>query len=144
MIQWLKDHQAILYSLGGASVAIFIASLFIGPWLVLRIPPDYFTHRVRPPAVWAGKRRAVRITVLVVKNLVGLVLLIAGVAMLALPGQGLLTMLIGFLLLDGPGKYRAEKWLIARPFVHRPINWFRCRRGRVPLRTVGAVPSDPR
>jgi hypothetical protein len=59
--------------------------------------------------------------------------MLAGVAMLVLPGQGLLTLLMGFLLVDFPGKYRLERWLFARPIVRRPINWLRHRAGRVPL-----------
>ena len=68
------------------------------------------------------------------KNVLGAVLMIAGVAMLVLPGQGLLTMVLGFLLIDFPGKYRLERWLVARPMVHRPLNWIRRRAGREPLK----------
>jgi hypothetical protein len=58
----------------------------------------------------------------------------AGIAMLVLPGQGLLTILIGFLMLDFPGKYRVEKWLVSRRRLLGAINWLRRRAGRVPLR----------
>lgn len=59
--------------------------------------------------------------------------MLAGLAMLALPGQGLLTLLLGFLMIDLPGKYRFEKWLVRRRWVHRPINWMRRSRGREAL-----------
>ena len=55
--------------------------------------------------------------------------------MLVLPGQGLLTLLVGFLLVDAPGKYRLERWLVSRKAVLRPINWLRRRKGRQPLIT---------
>ena len=62
--------------------------------------------------------------------------MLAGIAMLVLPGQGLLTLLVGFLLIDFPGKYRFEKWLVARRWVLQPINWLRLRRHQMPLRVA--------
>ena len=53
--------------------------------------------------------------------------------MLLLPGQGVLTMLLGFIMVDLPGKYRFERWLVARPLVLRSINMLRRRAGREPL-----------
>ncbi len=50
--------------------------------------------------------------------------------MLVTPGQGLLTLLIGLLLLNFPGKYRLERWLVRRPGVLRTLNWVRRRRGQ--------------
>jgi hypothetical protein len=54
--------------------------------------------------------------------------------MLFLPGQGLLTMLIGLMLIWFPGKYRLEKWLVHQPGILKGINWFRGKRGNLPLR----------
>lgn len=136
MFEWIDDHQALVWTVGSASVAIFIASLLIIPALVVRIPPDYFTHETRPPSPWANQHPFVRLAILVGKNLLGGVLMLAGIAMLVLPGQGLLTLLVGFFLVDFPGKYRFEKWLIAQRYILRPINWLRNRRGRMPLRVT--------
>ena len=67
------------------------------------------------------------------KNLLGSVLMVAGVAMLVLPGQGVLTILVGFLLVDFPGKYPLERWLVSRRAIGAPLNWLRSRAGRAPL-----------
>ena len=67
---------------------------------------------------------------LITKNLLGIVLLIAGLAMLLVPGQGLLTIVVGMLLIDFPGKFRVERWLVTRRQVWRSINWLRKRAGR--------------
>ncbi len=64
------------------------------------------------------------------KNILGALFLLAGVAMLLLPGQGLLTMVMGVVFLDLPGKYKFERWLIARPGIARSVNWLRQRAGR--------------
>jgi hypothetical protein len=70
---------------------------------------------------------------LVVKNLLGCLFVVAGLLMLVLPGQGLLSILIGIILLDFPGKYSVERWLISRPPVLHTVNWLRRRAGRPPL-----------
>lgn len=133
MLEWIADHQALLWSLSGASVAIFIASLFIIPALIVRIRPDYFSHPQRPPSRWANSSAAVRTLVIVAKNIIGIVLMVAGLAMLVLPGQGLLTIAVGFFLIDFPGKYRFECWLVSRRPILGPMNWLRRRARRLPL-----------
>ena len=54
--------------------------------------------------------------------------------MLFIPGQGLLTIAIGLLLVDFPGKYRLERWLISRRPIIRVVNWMRRRAGRTEIR----------
>ena len=71
------------------------------------------------------------------RNALGAVLLAAGIAMLVLPGQGLLTILLGLMLVDFPGKRRAERALVARPNVFEALNWLRAKAGRPPLLPVG-------
>lgn len=103
-----------------------------GAWIVVvRLPEDYFLDtqnkrlpsRSRPHALLVG-----------IKNIGGLLVLLSGVAMLFLPGQGLLTILVGLLLMDFPGKYRLERVLASRQTVRAAMNWMRARRGAPPLR----------
>jgi hypothetical protein len=65
--------------------------------------------------------------VLVAKTVLGLVLVIVGVVMLVAPGQGLLTIAVGLMLAEFPGKFRAERWLVTRPKTWRSLNWIRKR-----------------
>lgn len=74
---------------------------------------------------------------LVLKNVLGAIFLTLGVGMLVLPGQGLLTILIGLSLVDFPGKYRLERYLVTRSPVLRSLNWLRRRTGKPPFRVVG-------
>ena len=67
------------------------------------------------------------------KNLLGAVLVALGVVMLFTPGQGILTLLAGLLLMNFPGKYRLECWLVQRPGVLRGMNWLRERHGEPPF-----------
>jgi hypothetical protein len=70
---------------------------------------------------------------LTVKNTLGGCLLVAGIFMLVLPGQGILTILAALALLDFPGKRKLEMSILHRPAVLKSINWLRRRAGREPL-----------
>lgn len=133
MINWIDHHELLVFALSIASVTVFIGSLLLMPALVVRIPADYFANDRRPPSRWTGMNPVARLVLRIGKNMLGYVFILAGVAMLALPGQGVLTIVLGVLLVDGPGKYRFERWLVRRRWVHRPINWLRRRRGCEPL-----------
>jgi hypothetical protein len=71
----------------------------------------------------------------VLKNLLGVVLVGIGIilSLPGIPGQGLLTILVGLLLIDIPGKHRLEKKLVARPAILRSINRVRSYFGKPPL-----------
>ena len=113
------------------SVLLFVATLFVIPILIGRLPADYF-RRDRAPAWWR-RHPALHVTLVVARNALGALLLLAGLAMLVLPGQGLLTMLVAVVVADFPGKRRFELWLIRRRLIHRAVAWIRRRRGKPPL-----------
>ncbi|MFI4916078.1 MAG: hypothetical protein ACIAS6_06170 [Phycisphaerales bacterium JB060] len=135
----ITENQQLLWFLGLASLVIFVGSLMAMPALIVRIPADYFAHHTRPPSRWRSQTPAVRLTLLIGKNLLGVMFILAGVAMLVLPGQGLLTIFAGFILLDFPGKYAAEKWMIRQRWIHQPLNWVRRKRGQGPLKIQSAA-----
>jgi len=133
MPDWISDNPLLVAGITVASVLLFFGSIVLASEVAVRIPADYFAHDRRPASKLSRRHPALRVFLHILKNLAAIVLLIAGAAMLVLPGQGLLTMFVGFLLLDFPGKYRLERWLVSRPRIHRAINWLRRRRGRPPL-----------
>jgi len=133
MFDWVKGHETIILWMTGTSIITFIATLVAVPWLIVRIPSDYFSQSRRLRKLWADKHPAIRAVLLTGKNLLGYILIVAGIIMLVLPGQGLLTLLIGIIFIDIPGKYRFEKWIVTRPPVLRSINWLRVRARRAPL-----------
>jgi len=133
MQEWIRDNDALLWWLAAASVVVFVGTLVAMPFVVSLIPENYFTRDRRGGGPWRARHPAVRWSLIVLKNLLGVVFLLAGLAMLALPGQGLLAMLVGVVLLDFPGKFRLERWVIGRAPVRRGVNWLRQKRGRPPL-----------
>ncbi|TAJ35183.1 MAG: hypothetical protein EPO64_00015 [Nitrospirae bacterium] len=128
----------VLLTLFALSVAGFVGSLIAIPIILVRLPPHYFDER--HPRTWMENHHPVlRMVGHVLKNVVGAVFLIAGFAMLFLPGQGILTMLIGLSLLDFPGKRRLEGKFVGQPSVLRTINGIREKFGRPPL----TITNDP-
>jgi hypothetical protein len=77
--------------------------------------------------------RSVSLMINIVKIMVGLFLLICGLVMLVLPGQGLLTMLMGLSLMPFPGKNKLEKTIVARKSVRYSLNWIRMKANKKPF-----------
>lgn len=123
------------------SLFTFVVSLVSLPFLVARIPTDYFSHERRNPGTWTTLPPVLRLIMTGLKNLLGLLLLAGGLIMLFLPGQGLLTMAMGMLLMNYPGKYRLERRIVAIPTVLRGLNWLRSRRGAPPLAVTESGPA---
>jgi hypothetical protein len=134
MFDWLQDHPELLKAAVVGSVATFVGSLIGLPLLVARIPADYFAGPKPPPSAWKGERPLLRATVLVLKNGGGLVLVVAGIAMLVLPGQGILAILAGLTLLSFPKKRALELWFVRRSKVLGALNWIRKKAGKDALR----------
>jgi hypothetical protein len=89
------------------------------------LPPDFLT---------AGDREKHSMAWRVVRNVLGVLLVLLGVAMLLLPGQGLITLMVGVLLVDFPGKQRLVQRVLGRPKVLKAVNKLRAKRGSPPLR----------
>lgn len=133
LLDWWEGHPWATGALVGLSVVTFFGSLVALPWLVARLPADYFLHDHRLHDYRGGRHPAVHELVVVAKNASGIVLVMAGIVMLVLPGQGLLTILVGLMLTNFPGKYQLEKRLVRIPTVLRALNWMRARWRRPPL-----------
>lgn len=126
---WVREYEALLAWSAALSLVVALASLVLVPYVVVRIPNDYFAGERRHESRFHRLHPVLYALVIMAKNVLGLVLLLAGFAMLVLPGQGLLTMVIGLMLLDFPGKYRLERWFMSRPPVLAAVNWIRRRAG---------------
>lgn len=118
---FLSEHSQSILLLASLSLAAFVLSIILLPIVIIRLPADFFI-RAHP------ERKAfspLRLSLKILKNLLGLSLLIIGILMLFIPGQGILTMLFGISLMDFPGKRRLEFKIASRPRVARSLNWLR-------------------
>ena len=121
MLEWIRSNQGLTGLLFAISALMFFGGLIVMPILVARMRSDYFLDRKPAPDGWSKRHHAIRLSVLGLKNVVGLVLLLAGIAMLVLPGQGIITILVGISLLNFPGKRRLERLIVRQPTVLHAI-----------------------
>ncbi len=113
---WLHDHQALAWTVA-ASVALALVASLAGAIAIVRLPADYFAK----PHVAAGGPWGIA------RNLAGWLLIVAGVAMLLLPGPGTIILLLGVLMANFPGKTRVQRWLLSRGPVLKSANRLRAR-----------------
>lgn len=138
MIDWLLStaQQYVsadtLIALTVLSLVFFVGTLIAIPIILVRLPADYFDIRI--PRPWMENHHPVlRVMGHVVKNVVGAIFLFAGFLMLFLPGQGLLTLLIGLSMLDFPGKRNVEAKIIGQPTILSTVNALRKKFEKPPL-----------
>ena len=115
----------------GISLGLAIGSIVLVAIVVIHWPADHFKPHI------PGSRAEVRRHVLasIGRNAAGGLLILLGLVMAlpGIPGQGVLTMIVGLTLIDFPGKQGLERRLIGRPHVLHAINRLRARFGRAPL-----------
>src|SRR4030095_5961454 len=138
-MEWWSDIWASL-TVGkiALGVGLFIFSLafsFVSIAVVMvKIPANYFSsHYVRdflPGSPWIVRWGAV-----VFKNVFGIFLIVLGIilSLPGVPGQGILTILLGLIMMDIPGKRPIESWIIKRPAVLSAVNNFRAKYSKPPL-----------
>ena len=139
MIAWLTEilyafdltWSKVLWGLG-LYLVTFIGSTVVVAWLVIRLPA---TCDAYPRDVWGDRRPVLRWTGFLLKNLLGILLVVLGgiMALPVIPGPGILMLVLGVMLLDFPGKRRLEQWLVHRATVLNAMNRLRQRYGKPPL-----------
>ena len=132
-MELLETWQQPLVWASGLSLLAAVITVLALPWVVTRLPQDYFAREERRVWRMAFDAPFFGLVIGLLKNLLGLLLIILGLIMLVTPGQGVLTVLIGFLLMNFPGKFRVERWLVSQPGVFRGLNWLRQKRGHQPF-----------
>ena len=129
---FVSSNKVNIILLGTISFVIFVFSLISIRWLVALIPSDYFINResskfkLTYPSLW--------LVSIIIKNILGYTLIIGGILMLFLPGQGLFTIFVGLLLSNYPGKFYLERKLIAIPKIYKTVNWLRKKSNQPPLK----------
>ena len=139
MIEWLTEMltsltwRSVLTGVG-LFLVTFTVNLAVVAFVLVKLPPTYF-QASHARAFWSDRHHVVRWSGLILKNLIGVVMILLGVIMSlpGVPGQGLLTILLGLVMLDIPGKRPLETRLIRRPQVLNAINRLRAKFEKPPL-----------
>lgn len=135
LLESWSHHRVAWVASTTVTLAAYLAVALAIPIVLARIPADHFT---RPP-------RRHRPFVRFLRTLIGLLVTAGGVAMLFLPGPGILTMILGLSIIGSDLAARGVRKLIFRPRVLEAINEIRRRRGREPLLPpCSAQPGDDR
>jgi hypothetical protein len=121
------SHPAALWGCGIFSVLAVLSSIVLVPRYLAKLPRDYL--------VKDEQRQDGGVAARIARNVLGVVLIVLGVLMLILPGQGILTLLVGVLLVDFPSKHKLVQRLLGRPKVLGVVNKLRAHHGRPPLAT---------
>tara|TARA_B100001059_G_scaffold126229_1_gene126228 strand:- start:90 stop:521 length:432 start_codon:yes stop_codon:yes gene_type:complete len=131
LLEIFEAYRSLIIWFGSISLFIFLFSLLTIKWLVALIPEDYFINkrvskiRSLNPLLWY--------IFLIIKNIIGYSLILGGIMMLVLPGQGIFTIIIGLMLSNYPGKYSIERRFIAIPSILKSINWLRRKSNKPPI-----------
>lgn len=115
-------------------VGSFLFNLAIVSIILVKLPADHFS-KDKNKKFAAGSHPMLRVLLIIGKNILGVLLVALGVVLSlpGVPGQGLLTILLGIMLLDFPGRDRLEQKLLSRPTIVNTINRLRGRFGKPPL-----------
>lgn len=146
MIDWIKSlfsslmatWAALSWNEVFAFVGIFLASLLFSfvmiVIVVVKIPENYFSSHYNEDFL-PDSPFLVRWGAVILKNVLGVVLICLGIllSLPGIPGQGILTILLGLIMLDIPGKRPLEARIIKRPSVSSAMNKLRARFGKPPL-----------
>lgn len=114
---WLPPALAL------SSAVFFVVSLGLVPLLLVRLPADYFLRPTPRRHVLAHAAR----------NVAGAVLVALGLLLLVLPGQGMLTVLLGVSVLDLPVKRRLLRRVLCQRNVRAAVQKLRARAHRPAL-----------
>ena len=120
---FLQNNQIFLY-ISGLSTIFFLLSLVGLSWLISIIPHNYFVDKKRVSFI-KMKNPLMWLSIVIIKNSIGLILILCGILMLILPGQGVLTIITGLIFLDYPGKFKFERLLVRNKLILNSMNWIR-------------------
>ncbi|HLL99497.1 MAG TPA: hypothetical protein VK400_00445 [Pyrinomonadaceae bacterium] len=132
--QWqsLTLEQVLFFA--GLFLASFAFSFIVLAVVMVKIPENYFSPHYQQ-SFMPNSRFLVRWGAVIAKNLLGVFLVVLGIilSLPGVPGQGLLTILLGLIMLDIPGKRPLEARIIKRPAILSAINKLRARFNKPPL-----------
>lgn len=124
---FLSENAAALGWLVGLTVVLFVGATIFVPVVLVRMRADYFLDESRREGRWRKQYPMLVPVVLILRNILGLLLALAGLVMLLTPGQGLLTLFVGLMVMDFPGKFHLEQRVVSWRPIYRSINWLRAK-----------------
>ena len=125
-----ENYQHILAFFAGFSLLTFVGSLLCIPFVVARLPRNYFQKRPETAVLCLSKVTIGFFILFLLRNILGLLLFAAGFAMLFLPGQGILTMIVGIAVMSFPYKHNLVYQLTRPASIQKSLDWLRKKSGK--------------
>jgi hypothetical protein len=134
LLEFFNTHEGLFFYSTLIGLVGLLGSLIVVPWLLIKIPSDYFVAEKREKCPWGNCPPIIRLLLLVIKNIIGVVLILSGIIMLFIPGQGILTIMAGIVLMDFPYKYKIMRKIIKNSNILRFINKLREKANQEPFK----------
>jgi hypothetical protein len=124
LVRVIEENSVLFMVISCLSFATFLGSIVAIPWIVCKMPSDYFVQ---------AKPHRIRMFMLIARNCLGFIFVIAGIAMLVTPGQGVLTIVVGLFIMSFSGKKEIERKILMVRGLRRALNWIRKKQGCPPM-----------
>ncbi len=132
MQSFLDSYGYIVTWLGIISGFTFFLSLLLIPLFINWLDSDFFLHIHERPKR-ENEHPLMFLLLRILRYSIGVFLITAGVLMLFLPGQGLLTIILGIVLLDFPAKRALTDKIISYQKIQKGLNWIREKGAKSPF-----------
>ncbi len=129
ILTFAERYAGLIAIVGAASVGMLMISALITPWFVAQLPADYFSR----PTPNVQPRSLQRLLLQLARNVLGAILLAAGLLMMIIPGPGLITLVLGLTVSDFAAKQRVIRHFLNKPGVMDSLNWMRRKYHRPPF-----------
>ncbi|WPE16951.1 PGPGW domain-containing protein [Candidatus Thioglobus autotrophicus] len=131
LFEYFNQYEELLILVSLISAVVFVLTLLLTPYLLGLIASDYFTmenpHKLEIKHIG-------HIIAVIIKSVIGLALLLAGIIMLVTPGQGVISILLGLFLMEFPGKRKLELKIINHDPTFKTLNWLREKASKPPFK----------
>lgn len=134
LTSWLSQHSTTAAVLGVLSLVLLTITLLATPWLLAKLPEDYFA---RPPKHISYSLGRMAFSTL--KTMIGITIICIGFIMMLTPGPGLVCLVLGLALCEFPGKHHLLIKLVSHPQVFSALNWIRKKAGKPPFLLPGTA-----
>lgn len=130
------------FMVGAGLFILTLAGSVVAMTSVLVRLPERYLQMQDDEVFWPHRPMWLRVSARIGKNILGVLLVVLGIVLSlpGVPGQGVLTILIGVMLVDFPGKRRVERRILGRRRVLAAVNRLRARFGRPPLEAPASPP----
>lgn len=131
LVDWFSEHEQLLLWSTVFSAACWVTCLLLLPIAAARIPRDFFKPGYKSP--FRVEHPVLGFLVWLVRNTGGFFLILAGIAMIPLPGPGMLVVLMGLLITTLPTRRHLARMVLRRRQALAAFNWLRRQRGAEPF-----------